>query len=73
LDQALAVSQAFSHAKLRILRLLFQNFSFGTASEGKIMSIGVSDVSGFSLGSIDGDAIYDANGRKAGAVIATTL
>jgi hypothetical protein len=33
------------------------------------MSIGVSDVSGFSLGSIDGDAIYDANGRKAGAVV----
>jgi hypothetical protein len=36
LDQALAVSQAFSLAKLRILRLLFQNCSFGTASNEKV-------------------------------------
>jgi hypothetical protein len=37
LDQALAVSQAFSLAKLRILMRLFQNFSFGTASLYKIL------------------------------------
>jgi hypothetical protein len=33
------------------------------------MSIGVSDANGYRLGSIDGDAIYDANGQKAGAVV----
>ncbi|MDR2305324.1 MAG: hypothetical protein LBE10_12170, partial [Treponema sp.] len=37
LDRALAVSQAFSLAKLRILRLLFQNFSFGTASDNSLI------------------------------------
>jgi hypothetical protein len=33
------------------------------------VSITVSDANGYSLGSIDGDAIYNANGQKAGAVV----